>query len=98
MGPKNFAQVLPTGPKLRHFFKVTDGQTHRRTDVQTFGSVNITIFYKSKLVWDLLKSDFDFMYQYDSMHPLASRGPKRADFATSEYPLYHCKISTFFTW
>ena len=35
MVPENFAQIRPTVQKLRHFFEVTDGQTHGRTDGQT---------------------------------------------------------------
>ena len=33
MGPKNFAQIRPTGQKLQHFFEVTDARTDGRTDI-----------------------------------------------------------------
>ena len=33
----------------------------------------------ASVVQDLLNSYFDFTHWYDLMHPLASRGPKRAD-------------------
>ena len=32
MVPENFAQIRPTVQKLRHFFEVTDAQTHGHTD------------------------------------------------------------------
>ena len=35
MGPENFVPIRPMVQKLRHFFEVTDGRTHGRTDGQT---------------------------------------------------------------
>ena len=34
--PENFGHIRRPVQKLRHFFSVTDGQTHRHTDAQTF--------------------------------------------------------------
>ena len=43
MGPENFAQIRPTGQKLRHFFEVTDARTDGHTDGQTFTNNPCTI-------------------------------------------------------
>ena len=52
--PKNFTQFGLTSQKLRNFF----AGRHRQTN----GSENNAFFHKSKVVRDILKSDFDFMH------------------------------------
>ena len=60
MGHENFAQIHP---KRRKFFAGADTQTDGLREYRcTLGSENNAFFNKSKVVLDLLKSDFDFMH------------------------------------
>ena len=62
-GPENFAPIRSKRQKLRNFFAGTDAWTDGPTEHRCiFRSENKAFFYKSKVVGDLLKSDYDCMH------------------------------------